>query len=46
MLGENYYGKLGTGDSTNLNIPSAAINLGGKESNGDFSWRLAQLRHS
>ena len=28
--GENYYGKLGTGDSTNLNIPSAAINLGGK----------------
>ena len=28
--GENYHGQLGTGDYTNLNIPSAAINLEGK----------------
>ena len=30
MLGRNYHGQLGTGDYTNLNIPSAAINLEGK----------------
>ena len=28
--GKNLYGQLGTGNTTNLNIPSAPINLGGK----------------
>ena len=40
--GNNEYGQLGTGNKTHLNIPSAAINLGGKAT----AISLGEVHHS